>query len=131
MSEKTDKRRAKWHDTAREMRRNGFSVAVIADKFGVTRNRVTVVTSGIRSMQGRGYSRPADGCKSGRLFRVAISFTEDQVKRINQIAEREGNSFSLTVSRLIETVSHSHLPADAVYPAPLHPSLQNERDART
>lgn len=119
MTEITDRRRAKWHEEAREMRRNGFGIAVIAKKFGVTRGRVTVVTSGIRSMQGSGYSRPVDGFKSGRRFRVAISFTEDQVKRINQLAEREGHSFSFTVSRLIETVSQSHLPTPS-------PSMEKE-----
>lgn len=104
----TDRRRAKWHDEAIEMKRSGFSIAVIANKFGVSRSRVTHVTSGVRNMQGRGHSGAVSGARCGHILRVAIGFTDDQIKWINSVADREGQSFSLTVSRLIETVRHSH-----------------------
>ena len=108
MSEILGTNRAWWHEEARQMKRDGVALADIAAKFERTVSAVDLATRGIPAKHGARRNRgEVGGFTMGSKARVAISFSDDQVRRINEIALREGVSFSLAVARLVDVALQS------------------------
>jgi hypothetical protein len=110
--------RSHWHEEARQMKRDGVPLADIAEKFGRTIPAVGLATKGIPAKHGARRNRgEVGGFPMGSKARVAISFSDDQVQRINEIALSEGVSFSLAVSMLVDVAlqsGHSEALSDRI-----------------
>lgn len=108
----SDKRSA-WHAEAIAMKREGVTLSVIAARFGKSRVTVSRATKGVKSLHLHRRGKPnhsarlakgivTNGTSTGVLKRVAISFSDKQIERINTMAAEEGISFSFAVSKLVD-----------------------------
>ena len=95
----------KWHEEAKQLKREGASLSAIAAKFKCTRVYACRITRDVPSAHNtakRQYTGEAAGYAMGKLHRVTVAFTAEQIATINQIAVHENASFSATVSKLID-----------------------------
>lgn len=100
--------RSKWHDEAIRMKRDGMAIKDIAEVLGRKINTVRSATRGVPAKFGSRRNRgDAGGFRMGSKLRVAVSFSDIQVAHINKLAERDGISFSLAVSNLIDASAAS------------------------
>lgn len=101
-----DGRRARswWHQRAKEMKAAGVPVREIARHFGKTKEAVKSATKSCPSPNSpklRMFTKSAEGFKRGKLNRMAVGFTDEQMANVNALAEAKGKSFSAVVAELV------------------------------
>lgn len=97
-------KRGFWHREARQMKASGNTIHEIAEAFGKSGNAVKAATRGVKAVASHRplYKATVNGVSTGKLKRVAIAFSNEQLAAINIIAQERQLSFSKIVSDLVD-----------------------------
>lgn len=90
------KKRALWHEEAKQMKRDGVTMWKIADHFGVSIQQVERVTAGVPAVP-----KIAVGFDMGKRKGVMCRFDPSTFDQVSTFAKDAGVSFSKAVSDLV------------------------------